>query len=247
MRGVVLDALNARGRPTPRRLANLGVSGARLVAFDDPRVYSYVAELVQCRFGVAVVLARESFSTDDYASESADYAAKVIPALWILGNEEDAGLLDAESPSSWSMEPDEYAEFFRRAANGILAVQPLAKLVLGGFVAGQPQSLADYLAAIRRVYGGPIEGYDVHPYTKDAITARALLRSYKENAEPGMKAFVMEWNRPAREVPAYVRMLNAHTAGWCWFAWDYAEFGLFTPSGGQRTAYGALKKALREA
>lgn len=250
IRGLCVDALN--GPPSVRQLRNLGVNGVRMVAFDDEAFYDYYTAVSRAGFQTAVVLARESFSTDDYASEAADYGRALSDPLpiFVVGNEQDAGLLDADSPSSWSMDPSQYADLFRRCAAGILEVQPLAQLVIGGFVAGQPAALGDYLEAIRKVYSGPIHGYDVHPYTKDATAASYLLALYAEYAEPDMHAYVLEWHRPPREIKGYVRMLDRDTDGWAFFCagdWNVDGFGLWNRRGKPKAAHRELRAALKGA
>lgn len=246
MRGVCVDALN--NPPSIRRLRTLGADGVRLVAFDAPAFYTYARALRWHAFDVAVVLARESFSTDDYGAEVADYARQVDASCWIIGNEQDAGMLNAESPSSWSMNPDWYADFFRRVAFGILSTQPTATIILGGFVAGQPDALSDYLAAIRRVYSGPIHGYDVHPYGKNANETALLLAAYQELAETRMRPYVLEWNRPTREIGEYATMLGENALGSAWFCagdWMVAPMGLWSRGGKPKAAYHAYREALK--
>lgn len=244
-KGCCLDSLFAPARPEPRELAMLGLDGARLVARHDRRFYSYVQRLHVAGFDVAAVLARESFNTTNYRKEAAQYARGLRdwqPEIYVIGNEEDAGLLPEESPSSWKMEPAEYGAFFAACADGIRSVDPAALLIMGGLVSGQPSALHDYLAAL-----GPwrqwLHGYDVHPYTRDASSASDLLSAYRFY-DPNLAQYVLEWNRPANEIAAYVLMLdnvlNSPVAGWCWAMWSSAmvpdmglvdERGWITPEG----------------
>lgn len=167
--------MNASGRPSADALFAAGADGIRIVAFDDPAFFAYAGDL-GVSLTVAVVLARESFPTDDYAGMATFYAERCQPDYWILGNECDAYLLAEPSPSSWKMRPTEYAHFWAEAARGIRARQPDAKLLVAGLVSGQPS----YAYEVSTLLDPAPHGYDIHPYGKSAEETRELLRLYQE-------------------------------------------------------------------
>lgn len=252
LHGVVLDALNPAGCPDPRLLAMCGLNGGRLVAFRDQRFVDYQHTLegagagagAGAGFETAVVLAGESFT--GAADDLSFYASAIHPTVWVIGNEQDAWMLGVESPSSWSMLPAEYGVLFARCATTILAVQPAARLVLGGFVAGQPTALGDYLKAIRQTgYTGPIHGFDLHPYGKSAAEAVDLFAQYDQYVEPGMWGYALEINRPANEIAEYEQMLG--DTNWCWFCLSdgmVPGFGLLDTNGWPTPALHALRRVL---
>jgi hypothetical protein len=237
-RGACLDALNPGGCPPAAELAGR-LQWARLVAFTDPAFYAYHDALQAAGIRTAVVLAGETFDGRDWAQIADDLAERVQPDVWVVGNEEDAYLLDAPSDSSWAMAPAEYAQLWMACEVAIRAVHSDATIILGGFVAGQPSVLTTYLGAIAAVWPGEqIDGVDVHPYGKTADETRALLQGYRRAGN--LPRYVLEWNRPAEEIAAYQAMLDAETAGSTWFAWSdqmvdgfglVAVDGTLTPEG----------------
>ena len=128
--------MNDLGCPSADELFAAGADGVRMVGFSDERFFRYCADLA-VSIRVIVVLARESFDTDDWAGMGSYYAERCTPWAFCLGNEPDAGWLDASSDSSWKMTSTEYATFWHEAARGILARQPDARLLTAGLVSGQ--------------------------------------------------------------------------------------------------------------
>lgn len=250
MRGACLDAANPSGCPDPRTLGYFGLNGGRLVAKPDwTQFFAYVKLLNDARMELAILLDLESFATSDYQTEAAAIAQNLeglgCRPIWIIGNEQDAGYLNADSPSSTKMAPEVFGPFFTACATGILAVQPNAWLVIGGFVGGVPKALADYIAAIRQTYKGPIKGYDLHPYSLDATQARDCFEAYDFYREPSMWGFCFEWNRPAGEIAEYVAMLGE--TGWCYFCWSDGEvdgYGLVDGSWTVKPEGRAMARAL---
>ena len=213
MLGCVLDALNPAAAPDP---ATYPFKAARLVAFDDERFYAYAEALDAAGVQLALVLARETFGDGDRAAICTAIAEHIAPALFIVGNEEDAGLLAEPSPSSWSMTPTEYADLWHTCTTAIRAVQPGAQFVVGGLVSGQLVALLDYVPI-----AGDEDGVDIHPYGKTAVETAMLLNAYRATGETDAPFLVLEWNRPASEIPDYCKMLDAQGVQVaCWFAWS---------------------------
>lgn len=129
------------------------------------------------------------------------------------------------------MTPTEAAHAFGTIARAIRSVDPDAYLVLGGSVSGQPIAWLEWVQAIEES-GETIQAADIHPYAKDAPTARALIRAY-HTLRPDFALMVFEWWREAAEIPAFVQMLNeeceAHTF-FCFSDGMWSGMGLYTLS-----------------
>src|SRR5579871_1572966 len=174
--GVCLDALNPTGRP---EAGGYPFAWARLAASTASAFLLYSASLEAAGVDLAIVLDQNLYQgTGEYLPRTAAIAAALRPRMWVVGNEMDAGLLPEPSPSSWAMGAVEYADLFLAASAAIRAVDPAARIVMGGFVSGQPDAPAPYLSAIR-ARGGRVDGIDVHPYGKDAAGAAVLLAAYR--------------------------------------------------------------------
>lgn len=245
MSGVCIDVNHSAGTPTPSLLAPF--HWARQVAFPNPTVANACRAIQTQGHELALVIAAESFPGGNPSTAvMGAHAAGYRPELWIIGNEMDAGALSAESVSSWTLDPARYAEVWRLCALEILPVQPQAKLIIGGFVAGQPALLGDYLTAVRAVGGTPF-GYDVHPYGKGTVEAQQLLAGYRSVA-PDLASYVLEWNVPDAEIASYQAMLDTTVAASCYFCWSDGMvdgFGLLDASGNPHPGYDALVEASR--
>jgi hypothetical protein len=256
--GICVDALNPAGCPSAEALIAAGADGARLVAFDEPRFFEYATALLDASLTVSVVIARESCADDDFGGWASFYSSRIAPTYWVLGNEADAYLLaPAESPSSWSMTPPEYAAFWHAAAPPILANYPGAKLVVGGLVSGQPS----YLDELLPLLNPPPYAIDIHPYGRDAASADDLFSLYRSVALPDARArfgayaqllgargftrrlFCLEFNQPADQIAAYEQMLAEETGCAAWFCWSdgmVAPFGLIDAAGNEKPEYAAF-------
>lgn len=234
--GVCLDALNPTGRPTPFDLA--GVNTVRLVARADKAMYKYHNDLRNYGFDTAVVLARESFGVRVTASRLRIYARNMKPRYWILGNEQDAYLLDEPSPSSWKMTPKQYAAFVFLCMS---VLGPSVLLVGGGLVSGQPSWFDSYR-------GPQLYAWDIHPYGKTADETKDLIiayRPYINNINISMIPIplIMEWNRPVEEIKGYQAMLDDETLRSAWFCWSDGMvdgMGLVDSGGQAKEEYNAL-------
>lgn len=245
--GVCLDALNPNGCPEP---STYPFAWARLVAYEDDAFYEYCGLLQSAGIKVALVLARETFAGQAYGPVAARLAARIKAELWVVGNEMDAGLLEnadgspAYSPASWELTPDEYADLFIDCARAIRYADPTAIVILGGFVAGQPEAAALYAEPIQH-RGMKIDGLDIHPYGKVDNAAAELVDDYR--AVTVLTPYVLEWNRSAAEIPEYVEALAlAGVPLVCYFAWSYndgaTEWGLIDSDGTQTPEFEALVK-----
>lgn len=245
MSWLAVDALNSGGCPSPDEIAEAGASGIRLVAFDNPDFFAYAEKCLGWGLEVGVVLARESFPTDDFAGFAAFYAERLTPTLWSCGNEMDAYLLGEASPSSWKLRPAEYAYgLWHPVAHTIRDRQPEAKVVVGGLVSGQPW----WASGLKPLLDPAPWGWDAHPYGKPAAEAEALLQLYSE-ATDGDRWCVLEWDRPAAEIAEYLAMLRrtvVYDAQFCYSDSMVPGFGIVDENGEPKPEYWAYQKACTE-
>jgi hypothetical protein len=163
----------------------------------------------------ALVLARESMGDNpaDWGRLAKEYVRACRPTALILGNEMDAYLLPVPSPSSWSMQPQEYREFVQEVLKALEEVRPRPLMIGGGCVSGQPDWWVDV-----NPRGLGLDGIDVHPYGKDPEDTRTLMRLYKRYRLP---LYIYEWNRPWGEIQAYSSMLaQEQIRAGCFFCWS---------------------------
>lgn len=237
MPGVVLDPLNPYGCPDPTTL--LGFDWVRITASDSQVLYRYHQVLQDQGIKTAAVIVKETFShgsPDPTVIER--IARRMKPNLWIIGNEFDAGVLPAHSPSSWVQSPEEYTSLFGLVSRALRRVDPNARTVLGGSVSGQPEEWLKYVWAVERS-GYRIDGYDVHPYAKDFREACWLLADYA-SLRPGYAPYVFEWHQYAPGIEPFQRMLDDDTAASTFFCYSegmvsghglYYHDGSLTPEG----------------
>lgn len=194
-----------------------GFDLVRVVAFDEPDAVKFVHEIIAQGIDVALVLARESMGDNPSAwrNLALKYNKLYRPTYLVVGNEADAYLLGEPSPSSWSMEPDEYQVLLDSVvyADNLL---PIPELVVGGLVSGQPTWLNELVAY-------DYDSIDVHPYGKDPTEAANLIAMYKE-VVPGMGIHVLEFNTTTPT--EYKAAMEPLLTSLCWFHYDYAEFAL---------------------
>lgn len=211
MRAVCVDALNPVARPGAERLRNFGLSGVRLVAFDDRQFYKYHASLRRGGIETAVVLTGSSFLTDDYRGGAADYAMVVEPTIWILGNE-----WNVEGDASWPLGEQAFRDFWYRAGTGIREVQPEAELWIGGLFS--QEGLADVARGIVQGLDPTPAGVDIHPYF---TTNEELVEIRESLVDVGAAMAVMEWNwDDPEEIPGYASFLDELCDHWAWIPWD---------------------------
>lgn len=191
-----VDPLNPAGRPDPAMLRSLGFDGVRVVL--RPGIEEYLQLCWAEGLSVLGVIARESIE----ARPLAWYMRYMLPDLLQLGNEP-----DCEGASSWTMDPYQYAMFWREA---IPLVPPEVPIVTAGLASGNAWWLDEVKHELVRC-----SGVAVHPYAKQAGDARALLRVYRDLY--GLPLFVTEWNRPAIEIGGFAAMLREEAAGSAWF------------------------------
>lgn len=180
----------------------------RLVYTPVPDCHAAIHAYQAQGLTVAVVLARESFGNGYPATLAATcdtFARNCAPDLIVVGNEMDAWALGEPSPASWSMTPEQYAELWATCEEVICARLFGCKLAIGGLVSGQPGLAPEYVRAVKRVGGHP-SAIDIHPYARDAESAAGLLYAYQSLLS--MPYVVLEWNREAAEIPAFVRMIE---------------------------------------
>ncbi len=151
---------------------------------------------------------------DDYAAYAAAFAARYgrsgrfwrahpgIPAepvdVYEIWNEPDRGAF-------WFPDPNagQYADLYLRARDAIAAVQPAARVIVGGL--SNPVAFVPAMLAARPDLRGHVDGLGIHPYSATPVgvlatvrSVRALLRSL---GMPGMPLYVTEFGwttRPSR-------------------------------------------------
>lgn len=240
VRGPVCDAMNPAAAPSVRRLRNLGANLVRLTGFFDAPFFAYAEKLNANGITVDVAFPSESWTTDDYASEAAEYAERLpFVGLFLLGNEPNAG---AGSASSWVMSPQEYADFWNRAAPAMKRVNPVAQCYVGGMLG----DIGPWLAETMGLLTVPPDGIDVH-YPESELTLIAYEEIY------GLPLSVDEWcwagrNVPRSSVVSWQRMLDRHAAHSCWFCWCESMgppgMGLVSAKGRALKAFGDYQAAL---
>ena len=224
--GVNLDPTNPGGRPLVRELGQLG--WARVIARPGPQltiVANYMHRLHMAGVKTGLVLARESFTGPPagWGAQAGWYVQTCRPTAVIVGNEMDAYLLDAESPSSWTMTPEAYNALVDNLRVYLMDyVYPRPLLIIGGQVSGQPGGW------LPEVNIGEFDGIDIHPYGKGPQEMSELLMAYRELYH--FPLYVFEWSVPAEEIPEYVRLLGRlGVQAACYFCWSDAMvpgFGL---------------------
>lgn len=229
--GVNVDPLNSA--PDASALCALGVNAVRLVARPDPRVATCAAACQAAGLRVLMVLAKESYAggDDDY------YLGTMNPDMVQIGNEPDQA-----GPSSWSMSQNDYLALWNRVAP---AWKARGKTVI---TAGMASGQSSWLAPIWGSLSPMPSTIGVHPYGKDANAASNLLYSYKQTYM--VPVLVSEWNRPADQIAAYMRMLSSETDGGCWFCYSDAmvsPMGLVDVNGNAKAEYNAIKEAINMA
>lgn len=208
---VCCDPLNGAGRPNPANLKSYGFGGVRSVFRDHPDWFSYHNAVKRVGLASIITLARESFPDLGGPDMFVTISSLPIDAdMVVVGNEP-----DGEPPSSWVMSPAEFRTLLRDCAPLIRRYCPTASVVAGGLVSGQPswlEPIADDLA-------GLVDAVDIHPYAKTADEAENLLGYYR-TVLMDMDLVVLEWYRPADQIPEFIDMLNFQTEASAFFCWS---------------------------
>jgi len=224
MRGVCVDALNPKGRPSPLRLERLyGKIAVRMEMRDHTDFYDYYYSLYGAGIQVALLVGPSTENVGKIVRALGQHS----PELLIIGNEPD-GL----GPSSWSMTPVQYQELWNQAAwaASIWSDTPLST---AGMLYGP-----DFL---EKCSLHPEPNYvNVHyPSGSGAITAF------------GKPAIVGEWcwrTGKAKQIKDWQAMLNQYTAHSFWFCWSdgmVPNMGLYDSRDVSKHAcYTRYKKAL---
>lgn len=154
--------INVAGRAeqSPDALTYLGARWARCVAYPDANLASWIQGCHDRHIRVLLVLASESIGQDPsgWAAAIAGYGARYVDLVdaWQVGNES-----DHESPSSWTLEPNELTVLLRVARTEL---GDDAYLVGPGLVSGQP----DWAAYVD---WRPVDALACHPYAKEPGSA----------------------------------------------------------------------------
>lgn len=230
-----VDPLNGAGRPTPANLKTYGFGGVRSVFRDHPDWFSYHNAVKRVGLASIITLAQESFGS---ASTSDTISSLPIDAdMVVIGNEP-----DGEPPSSWVMSPAEFQTLLRDCAPLIRRYCPTASVVAGGLVSGQ----SSWLEPIADDLAGLVDAFDIHPYAKTSDEAENLLEQYR-TVLMGMDLMVLEWYRPADQIPDFVDMLKFQTEASAFFCWSdgmVPGFGLVDRNGNPKPEFHTLINAL---
>lgn len=171
-----------------------------------------------------------------------DFWGRALPCtqFWQIGNES-----DHRSPSSWTMQADDFSRLLRDARD---TLPDTVFLIAGGMVSGHPE----YLDTVDLSH---VDAIAVHPYAKGPEAAAGLIREYQRFSKP---IWVTEFGATLADMPHaspeerwecrrdyYSGMVRAlaplceAVIPFCWH--DYAGFGI----GGTTVADG-IRVALAE-
>lgn len=236
IQALCVDALNPAGRPTPANVKSYGFNGVRSVFFDQPDWYSYHQAAKRAGLNTILTLAKESFNGRPHAEVisnlpvDADYV--------VIGNEP-----DSSDSSSWTMSPASFRSLIRECAPLIGQRCPGAYLVAGGLVSGQVSWLEPIYQELRDL----VDFLDIHPYSKTADEAQALLVDYHNLTQ--IPPMVLEWNRPTDQIKPFVDMLGYMAEAGAYFCWSDGMvdgFGLVDRLGRPKPQLTAMIDALAQ-
>lgn len=269
--GINLDPKNPAGRPAIADLSRFG--WIRVVARRDAAVADYVAQARDAGIRVLAVMARESFPDGDLDEATLTdvaraYAKQYEPDAWQLANEPDAGWNPAAGdeensaavrgpghPSSWCMDPPDFAGMVKTCAAAIRSVRPTATIITAGLTSGSPE----YLARCGKL---PVDGVAVHPYGQRPEPSREAWENLPGNfgfvgnllgsygifglplwvTEVGVSTTEASRSLQARYCEAMMSLLRDRpdvSAGF-WFCYSdgmVPEFGLLDKNGGKKPAF----------
>lgn len=244
IRGVCLDALNPAGAPSPTRLARLAgavATGHRLVVTDDPRCTAYLQALGDADMQTALVLTADSYAATDDATltaQTAQYAATLQPALWIVGNE-----WNVANDASWPAGDDAFVAVWNRVAPVLHDAQPGVPVAIGGMYS-EPGVL-DHLDRVLARLGEPADALDLHLYQEASPIVELILRDARTRVP---RVGMGEWNWMApNQIGRFQGLLNRTTDYSFWYCWSdgqVAGMGLVGASGRRKLVYGAYRRAL---
>ena len=278
--GVNVDPKNPAGKPSSAALGPFG--WIRLVArWDkdanepDQSIVSYVAEARAAGTRVLLVLARESFrtgtpNTSELRAVSRGYGERIDADGYQICNEPDAGWNPSFSternsavkrgpdhPSSWCMDPGDFAETVGICAQAIREARPTAVIVTAGLTSGS----AEYLARCGPL---PVDGVAIHPYGQRPEPDRSaweelpgnfgfvgnLLDSYRMFGLPLWVSEIGVSSDPEQSTPEfqarYCRAMMSHLrdrndiVAAIWFCYSdgmVPEFGLLDRHGAPKPAF----------
>lgn len=222
MRGVAVDCTN--GPPSWRRVRHAGLDAVRIEMRDLPEFYKYVSEFKRRQAWLV------GPSTEDLAAIL--QRAPIEPDLIIIGNEPDL----VDSHSSWSMEPQEYVDFYNHAAGLVRDQWPDMPLSTAGMYR------KDYLDWVWPRLSPEPNYCNLH-YPEG-------IHEFQEFCA-GRHGIVGEWTwRGATEQEMHdwiVHFLDYYAHHWFWFCWaDYMVpgHGLLTASGNFTKSYYQLRRTL---
>jgi hypothetical protein len=245
-----------RGLMSIESAKRLGARWVRVVIVPDMFPSSLLQQYRAAGLSVLAVLANESFAGGDYGRQAEAYV-RIHGAhvdAWQIGNEP-----DHESPSSWTLTQDEYAQLLAAAAGAIRRVYPSATIVGAGGVSGNP----DYFHR-----GDILKWLDAvacHPYGQDADTCPAPAGNFGKAsdligryADLGLPVWVTEYGCDDRndgtpeECARYIGALTAQfkadprvrvTAHFCVTDAMVGGFGLLAEDGSLKVQGAAYKLA----
>jgi hypothetical protein len=244
--GMNVDAI---GTYRAADLAAAGVKWARLVALPEVNAIFYLDELRDAGINTLLVLASESFHNAPWDEMCREYAHRYhgrIDAVQVANEP------DIESPSSWTMHPNDLNRllgYARDAFRQTILVGP-------GLASGQPQwvenidlSLIDALGV--HPYGQNVPNWGESPYGFDGHIG-LLLNGYQRSS--GKPLWVTEWGANANELgeeraAEYVEYMldylrdrvDVATAFYfCWHSRMVPKFGLLREDDSRSPSYDAF-------
>jgi hypothetical protein len=262
--GVNLDFTNlggasrrGSGRPEPADLELF--RWARLIARAADGMDAYLQQLRAAGIRTLVVLDQDALGTDPnrWADLAADFAERLHPDVWQVGNEPDGG-----GASSSQLAAEAYGLLVRRAVPVFKQTQPDAMVISAGLTSGNADWLlgcgAEALALLDAVavhlYGQrPTAAWPVSEYAPFGV-ATDLLDRYRSRY--GRPLWVSEFGTndgraPDDYVAAMHEALAARPDVVADFVFCYSDvmvdgFGLVNGAGQAKPAYARLREALAD-
>lgn len=207
LQGYAGDYKRPNGSPDPSIMKSEAAQVWRGVIESTEGCADYVDWLTSEGIVTVGVIDKDSIAGRPWAEAIRSVVAMVECDYYVIGNEADAGALGVPSPYSWDMLPAAYAELYVTGWNEISRLRPRAKIVMTGLVSGQSWLGSVYVRECLR-HSVPVGYVDIHPWSKNEEVAERLLYDYMEALPVGTRLCVLEWNRPAVQIPGYVRMLD---------------------------------------
>lgn len=223
MRGVCIDSENPAGQPTYTQLTRLGATGFHMEMRDTNEFYTYYNTLRRLNSCLLV-----GPKTEDafVISKNLPYEPDIV----VIGNEP-----DFQSPSSWTMTPQEYISLY----NDTAPLFPDSALSVAGMFNKDASYLAQVLPHLK-----PSPTY-VNVHYPDAVRDLQRFMYYRSVIVgewcyyTGTTPQIVDWNKTLVQ---YAR----HSFWFCWSNAQVINMGLTDVDGKLLPTYYGYKEALNK-